>query len=96
MTFAKWISEHGAMWAKAGHIPASTAAVQSQEFKSMPLRSDYLKAANDGVYLPNSPKMWPAKDQLVQALDAIWAGKEPVDKGLEKAVQSVEKILSQP
>ncbi|GAA4852671.1 ABC transporter substrate-binding protein [Paenibacillus vulneris] len=96
MSFAKWIADHGAMWAKAGHIPASNAAVQSQEFKSMPLRSDYLKAASDGVYLPNSPKMWPAKDQLVQALDAIWAGKEPVDKGLEKAVQSVEKILSQP
>jgi multiple sugar transport system substrate-binding protein len=95
ITFAKWIAEHGAMWSKAGHIPASNVAVESQEFKSMPLRSDYLKAANDGIYLPQSPKMWPAKDQLVQSLDAIWAGKEPVDKGLDKAVQNVEKILSQ-
>lgn len=96
ITFAKWITEHGAMWAKAGHIPASNAAVDSQEFKKMPLRTDYLKAGSDGVYLPQSPKLWPAKDQLVQALDAIWAGKEPVDQGLSKAVQNVEKVLSQP
>ena len=93
MTFAKWVTDNAAEWSKAGHIPPSTTAVESEAFKSMPYRQDYLQAGNDGVYLPRSPKMWPAKDQLVQALDTIWSGKAPVDKGLDTAVQSMEKLL---
>ncbi|OPA73291.1 hypothetical protein BVG16_29220 [Paenibacillus selenitireducens] len=94
LTFAKYITDHAAMWSKAGHIPASKVAVESEEFKSLPLRQDYLQAGNNGVYLPNSPKLWPVKDQLVQALNTIWSGKVPVDKGLEAAVQTMEKILA--
>ncbi|WP_339291572.1 ABC transporter substrate-binding protein [Paenibacillus sp. FSL W8-0187] len=93
ITFAKWVTDNAAEWSKAGHIPPSTTAVESEAFKNMPYRQDYLQAGNDGVYLPRSPKMWPAKDQLVQALDTIWSGKAPVDKGLDAAVQSMEKLL---
>lgn len=93
VTFAKWVTDNAAEWSKAGHIPSSKTAVESEAFKSMPYRQDYLQAGNDGVYLPSSPKMWPVKDQLVQALDTIWAGKASVDKGLDTAVQSMEKIL---
>ncbi len=94
LTFAKWLTDHGAMWSKAGHIPSTKTAVESQEFKNMPLRSDYLQAGSDGVYLPQSPKLWPAKDQLVQALDGIWQGKSSVDQGLDNAIKNMEKILS--
>lgn len=94
LTFAKWVTDNAAMWSKAGHIPPTDTAVNSQEFTSMPLRQDYLQAGNDGVYLPNSPKMWPIKDQLVQALGGIWAGTSDVDKGLSDAVTNMEKILN--
>jgi len=94
LKFVKWVTDNSAMWSKAGHIPSTTTAVESEEFKSMPLRQDYLQAGNDGVYLPNSPKLWPAKDQLVQALGGIWAGTTDVEKGLADAVANMEKILS--
>jgi len=94
LTFAKWVTDHAAMWSKAGHIPATTTAMESEEFKSMPLRQDYLQAGNDGVYLPNSPKLWPIKDQLVQALGGIWAATYNVDKGLSEATANMEKILN--
>jgi multiple sugar transport system substrate-binding protein len=93
LTFAKWVTDHAAMWSKAGHIPPTNTAVESEEFKSMPLRQDYLQAGSDGVYLPNSPKMWPIKDQLVQALAGIWTETTDVDKGLSDAVSNMEKIL---
>lgn len=94
LTFAKWVTDHAAMWSKAGHIPSTTTAIESEEFKSMPLRQDYLQAGNDGVYLPNSPKLWPIKDQLVQALAGIWAGTYDVDQGLSEAIENMEKILN--
>jgi ABC-type sugar transport system, periplasmic component len=94
LTFAKWVTDHAAEWSKAGHIPPSKTAIESEAFKSMPLRQDYLQAGNDGVYLPQHPKMWPAKDQLIQSLDTIWAGKATVDEGLEDAVQNMEKLLN--
>lgn len=94
LTFAKWVTDHAQMWSKAGHIPPTTTALESEEFQNMPLRQDYLQAANDGVYLPNSPKMWPIKDQLVQALGGIWTGRTTVDQGLKDAVANMEKILA--
>jgi len=94
LTFAKWVTDHAAMWSEAGHIPATTTAIESEEFKSLPLRQDYLQAGNDGVYLPNSPKLWPIKDQLVQALGGVWAGTYDVDKGLTEATANMEKILN--
>lgn len=93
LTFAKWVTDNAAEWSKAGHVPPSKTAAESEAFQSMPYRKDYLQAGDDGVYLPSSPKMWPAKDQLVQALETIWSGKAPVDKGLEAAVLNIEKIL---
>jgi len=93
MTFIKWITDHGATWSKAGHIPATTTAVESEEFKQLPYRADYLQAGNDGVFLPQSPKLWPIKDQLVQALESIWQGRSSVDDGLANAVKNMEKIL---
>lgn len=94
VTFINWVVEHGYMWAKAGHIPAYTPALESDEFKKLPSRTDYMKAADQAVYLPSSPQLWPIKDALVQDLDLIWAGRISVDKGLEKAIQDMEKILN--
>ncbi|WP_029689370.1 ABC transporter substrate-binding protein [Thermoanaerobacter sp. A7A] len=92
--FANWVVEHGWMWAKAGHIPAYMSVLESEEFKKLPWITDYVKAADEGVYLPQSSKLWPIKNALVQDLDLIWAKKVTVDKGLEKAVQDMEKILN--
>ncbi|PZE22251.1 ABC transporter substrate-binding protein [Paenibacillus xerothermodurans] len=94
LTFAKWVTDHAAQWAKAGHIPPSKTAIESEEFKNLPLRQDYLQAANDGVYMPQQPKLWPVKDQLVQALETIWTGKATVDQGLQSAEQNMQKILA--
>jgi multiple sugar transport system substrate-binding protein len=94
LTFAKWVTDNAAMWSKAGHIPPTVAAVESDEFKKMKLRQDYLQAGNDGVYLPQSPKLWPAKDQLVQALEGIWQGRTDVEQGLKNAAANMEKILT--
>jgi multiple sugar transport system substrate-binding protein len=93
LTFAKWVTDNAAMWSKAGHIPPTSTAVESEEFKNMPLRQDYLQAGSDGAYLPQSPKLWPAKDQLVQALEGIWQGRNSIDEGLGNAVKNMEKIL---
>ncbi|GFZ82913.1 sugar ABC transporter substrate-binding protein [Paenibacillus marchantiophytorum] len=94
IVFAKWVTDHAAIWSQAGHIPTTTAAINSDAFKKMPLRQDYLQAASDGKYLPKTPKMWPIKDQLVQALEGIWQGRSSVDQGLDSAVKNMEKLLS--
>lgn len=94
LTFAKWVTDHAAMWSKAGHIPSTTTALESEAFRSLPLRQDYVQAGSDGVYLPNSPKLWPVKDQLVQALGGIWVGTYDVDQGLQEATANMEKLLT--
>ena len=47
-----WITEHGDMWAKAGHIPVRESVHKSAKFKALPYRSDYADAAASFVAPP--------------------------------------------
>ena len=91
--FANWVSEHGAVWAKAGHIPAVTSAVQSQEFQSLPIRKDYAEAANDVAYFPNHSKQGEVTNALVEEFEKLWYGKQSVDELLKKLKPMINSIL---
>lgn len=49
-----WITAHGEMWAKAGHIPTRTSVQESEAFKAMPYRSGYAAAAASTVAPPDT------------------------------------------
>ncbi|MFI3258056.1 MAG: ABC transporter substrate-binding protein, partial [Spirochaetales bacterium] len=39
--FMLWMTEHGELWAKAGHIPIRTSVFEKEAFTSLPYRADY-------------------------------------------------------
>jgi multiple sugar transport system substrate-binding protein len=45
MTFMLWMTEHGDMWAKAGHIPTRKSVYDKAEFKALAYRKDYAASA---------------------------------------------------
>jgi multiple sugar transport system substrate-binding protein len=70
LTFANWISQNGAMWAQAGHVPAYKAVLTSDDFKKLPYRSDYAATtANNVKYFSKSPKQWPVNDAIQAVLN---------------------------
>lgn len=92
--FANWLADNGTMWAKAGHVPSKTAAAESQEFKSLPYRSDYAEVANVVTFLPNSDKVGPIKEILVPHFDKLMTGQATVDQVLADAERQVNDLLA--
>ncbi len=92
--FANWLADHGAMWAKAGHVPSKLTVAESQEFKSLPYRSDYAEVANVVAFLPNSDKVGPIKEILVPNFDKLMTGQATVDQVLADAEKQVNDLLA--
>lgn len=92
LTFANWLAEHGAMWAKAGHIPSVTKVLDSQEFKDMPYRSDYAKSADFVKYWPRNEKQGQINDNIIKEFEKMLAGQQDPATTLQKADASTDKI----
>ena len=53
--FMLWMTEHGEMWAKAGHIPTRESVYEKEAFTSMPHRKDYADSASFAFAAPATP-----------------------------------------
>lgn len=92
--FADWLAENGAMWAKAGHVPAKPGVLESEEFKALPYRSGYAAVMEDVKYMPDSPKLGAVNDAVLESLVEINYGRLSVEEGLKAAQEKADKLLS--
>jgi ABC-type sugar transport system, periplasmic component len=53
--FIDWMTAHGEMWAKAGHIPTRKSVADKPEMKALPYRADYAAAAAFALETPRTP-----------------------------------------
>jgi multiple sugar transport system substrate-binding protein len=93
--FANWVAEHGAKWAKAGHIPAVTKAVESEEFQKMKYRPDYASSADDVKYFPNNPKQGKINDEIVREFEKMMAGQLSPQEVLQNAQRIINRNIQQ-
>ncbi|WHZ01463.1 ABC transporter substrate-binding protein [Neobacillus sp. YX16] len=94
LTFANWITEHSASWAKAGHVPSKPAILESPEFKELEYRSDYAEIGDYVSYMPNSPKLSAINDVLKKHLNLFMNGQSNAKDTLENAEKEVNALLS--
>ncbi|WHX99020.1 ABC transporter substrate-binding protein [Neobacillus sp. DY30] len=94
LTFANWITEHSASWAKAGHVPSKPEILESSEFKDLAYRSDYSEIGNYVSYMPNSPKLSAINDVLKKHLNLFMNGQSDAKDTLENAEKEVNELLS--
>ncbi|WP_043932347.1 ABC transporter substrate-binding protein [Bacillus sp. EB01] len=93
LKFADWVAEHSASWAKAGHVPAKTSVVESQEFKDLPYRSNYAEIADYVSYMPNSPKITAINDVIKKHLNNFMTGQVDAKATLKNAEEEVNALL---
>lgn len=94
LTFMKYVADNGQIWAKAGHIPAELSVQQSEAFKSLPKRNEYVGAVKNVVFPKPTMQQWAIKDAMMKGLDTIWNGsKQPRDvfNSLEKQINDLLK-----
>lgn len=93
--FAKFLYEHTGDWAVAtGHMPSTTAAVESDEYQKAPHRDQYTKTAE---YAKMQPRVveWPAIAATVQEhAESTWLNGVAVDDALMNMEAAVDSDLS--
>lgn len=89
-----WITGHGEMWAKAGHIPIRTSVQNSEAFKALPYRSDYSGAAANSVVPPNAAGWDEIYSTLSDMLEYAVAKNSDPKQALADMEDRVNNILS--
>ena len=90
MTFINWMTNHGYLWAKAGHVPTRKTAIYTPEFKSLPHRAGYADAVKYTFASPDTPK-WP------QCYDAISDSLEEsvaLNRDAKTALSNMEQVIN--
>ncbi|WP_156157844.1 hypothetical protein [Gordoniibacillus kamchatkensis] len=91
--FAYWAAQHGDMWAKAGHVPASYTALSSEAYRALNFRSEYAAAAEHVKYFPSQPKQGEINDWMVKEFERMLLGQITPQELLQRADNMInEKV----
>ncbi len=94
MTFILWMTEHGEMWAKAGHIPTRKSVYSKPEFTSLPHRKDYAPAAAAAIAPPRTAAWDEIYTNLSDMLEAAVAKNKDPKSALAEMESAVNKIIA--
>jgi multiple sugar transport system substrate-binding protein len=92
--FMDWMTSHGEMWAKAGHIPTRKSVVAKAEFQSLAHRKDYASAAKTVFTPPATPKWAEIYDLTSDCLEAAVAKNADAKTALADMETKVNAVLS--
>ncbi|HZG14644.1 MAG TPA: ABC transporter substrate-binding protein [Candidatus Bathyarchaeia archaeon] len=96
VTFANWIAENGQIWAQAGHIPSKPSAIEKEEFKKLPYRSDYVIVADSVAFNKPSDKNWAIRDNVVfKNLDKVWNNTMSAEDAFKATHDQLGQLLQQ-
>jgi multiple sugar transport system substrate-binding protein len=94
LTFAKWATDHGELWAKAGHIPSNETVQEKEEFINMPYRMDYVNAADYVTFDSAGSYTWSIRSEMTTALSKVWNGQITAEEAVAEASRAIERLLS--
>lgn len=93
--FAYWCSQNSFPWAQAGHIPANMKVSESEEFKSLPHRSEYVSAKEEVVFYPQNPNIISVVSAIRGQLEKMQTGQASPEDTLKGMVSDVNKALQE-
>lgn len=91
LIFAQWLSDHSVPWAEAGHLPVNREAYESNEFRSMPMREDYLGAGDNAILAPQAASWEAVRDEMEEIGELLQMG----DLTPREAAEALEAEISQ-
>jgi multiple sugar transport system substrate-binding protein len=92
--FMDWMTAHGEMWAKAGHIPTRKSVVAKSEFQSLAHRKDYAAAVKYVFTPPATPRWGELYDLISDSLEAAVAKNADAASALADMEKKVNAVLS--
>lgn len=95
--FIGYLSENSLEWVQgAGHIPARTSVLESEEFQAIQPQASYATMADSAVFLPAVPGITDALALLGQAVEGVMAEANPdIQAALDEAAERANQALEQ-
>lgn len=93
LSFLTFLYEHSVAWARTGHLPVRKSVLVSEQFRSLPLRKEYMDTANLARNFPPVENHRAIEFALGQELNATWLLPRLPSESLAKADFQVTKIL---
>jgi multiple sugar transport system substrate-binding protein len=94
LTFILWMTGHGEMWAKAGHIPTRTSVAIKPEFQALPHRKGYVDAAAFAIAPPRTSAWQEIYSTLSDMLEFAVAKNQDLKTALAGMEKTVNDILA--
>jgi len=88
--FIKWMTAHGELWAKAGHIPTRKSVAAKDAFKALPYRADYVGAAQFAA-APPSTAAW---DEIYGTSSDLLEAAVTKNQDTKTALDNMEKVVN--
>lgn len=95
LTFAQWFSEHTLDWATAGHLPVNADVLNSQEFKDLPMRTDYIAVGETAVLAPSVKGWSQIREEMWETAERVILGELNPTAGAEELKAKIEEISEQ-
>ena len=95
LKFANFVASSGLDWSIAGHIPSSKKVLNSKEYKSKPIRSQYANYIQYAYSMDKHPKLWKCNNKMVEILSSMMQSKLGAKETLQLASQEINKILKE-
>ncbi len=87
-------SEGGATWAKSGQIPSNMEVLESEEYLSLPYRSDYKSALEKSVMPTQNANFYAMKAGMIDSLNGLWAGQVDAATAIDNLNTELESNLN--
>ncbi|MBU2237875.1 MAG: extracellular solute-binding protein [Gammaproteobacteria bacterium] len=90
----KFFYDNNYEWSRTGHLPTVKKVIASNEFKSLPHRSDIAKIAKTGQALPSAVlRQFAIQDIIGEELSSAISGNKSIDDALKTAQYRVNDLL---
>lgn len=95
MDFMKYFSEVGGMlWGQAGHVPANLVVEQSQAYRGLPYREQFLQAREQAKPAPQTDKYAALFTAMSEELQHIVRSRIQPEAGLQQLEKRLNEILA--
>lgn len=92
--FIDWMTSHGELWAKAGHVPTRKSVQEKKEYLDLPYRSGYAGAAASALPTPSTPAWEEIYGSCSDLLEKYVAENTDPATALSEMEAEVNKIIA--
>ncbi|WP_020680166.1 extracellular solute-binding protein [Marinobacterium rhizophilum] len=95
LAFLKFLWDHNYEWSRTGHLPVSKSIIDSEEFHSLPFRTNILEISSTGRTMPSNVARQRAVETIIgEEISNMMLSDKPADDVKQSIEKRVNRLIS--